>query len=254
MSVSVSEDPEQQDLPETICPTPKKSRFATLEAAQRAADQAGFELDKKLYPYTTCKCKWVHLTSKKAVAQAAASRTLQEICDLDDEAFGKIVRDAVTARGMPEEAALLRSPELALRWSDALKQFQIDVEMQLAARAGEKDADTREWRKKIAIVKKSIFENRAEARALCARSAVQHRMPPSPQVRDERRRQTALREIGGEQAVNRLIAAHQAEFNVYLIEEFGKIGAEVPERILRYAAQNQAEREGSEQDEDQSAG
>lgn len=46
----------------TDCPTPSKHRYATREAAVKAAKRQRLSVGKQLNPHE-CRCGWVHLTS-----------------------------------------------------------------------------------------------------------------------------------------------------------------------------------------------
>ncbi|WP_158819119.1 MULTISPECIES: hypothetical protein [Streptomyces] len=50
-----------------------------------------------------------------------------------------------------------------------------------------------------------------------------------------------LRALAGEAAVQRLIAAHNAEFDDYLTEEYALLGISLPARIERYRRERGAD-------------
>ncbi|MFJ5089999.1 hypothetical protein [Streptomyces sp. NPDC088674] len=47
--------------PDPACPTPRKPRYATAEAAEIAAERTVIPFGRQLNAYT-CRCGWVHLT------------------------------------------------------------------------------------------------------------------------------------------------------------------------------------------------
>lgn len=252
----MNEEITEQDLPVNGCPTPTKKRFATLEAAEMQAEHAGFALGKTLYPYNTCRCGWYHLTSKKNRATLVVPRSLDELCGLDDEDFHTLVRDDATGNIHHVEAVLLRYPVLLLWWGAALKAFQINVEMQLAARKGDVDPVALEWRKRTAIVRRSIAERRAEFRKLASQTspkdlhAGQVRRPSLEQAQ-ETGSQKALRAVAGEAAIDRLITAHPRDFTKFLMEEYEKVGADTPPRIEKWRRKHEAVRKSEEGEEDE---
>lgn len=207
----------------TECPTPKKSRFATVEAAESAAERASFELNKTLHPYDTCPCGWVHLTSKKQRVNETPTAT--RLAELGDEAFAKLVQDDIRKTAHPSDAAQLRHPENLERWRRVLVQFRRELEKQLALKVGLRDEETKDWRRRTNVVR------------LAATSAFDECTSLINQVRIEntarRREEKKQRHEAGERAIDRLIAAHQIEFQHYLKEECEALGVELPQRILR---------------------
>jgi hypothetical protein len=221
----------QQVEPSPPCPTPKKARFATMEAALDAARRASFALNKSLYPYDTCPCGWVHLTSKTRNAVAAdAPSVLTDGVDLDQDEFMLLVRNEVVGRCSPQDAEKLRSRLYLVRWSDALKAFQIDISAQLAERAGMRDEESVAWRKRLANVQRSLALRRAEVKQLL-RSYYSSSGEVVAQIAHGERKE--LRRIAGERAVLRLKKAHHEEFGRYLAEEFKNAGLPVSENLAR---------------------
>jgi hypothetical protein len=229
-----------QELPENGCPTPRKHRFATMEAALKEVEYAGFALNKQLYPYDTCQCGWIHLSSKKDRTPKGVARTLEQLVNLDEEEFAKLVRDEVRGKIHAHEAKLLRSSDLLIRWAGALKIFQIDINAQLAVKSGQRDPDTIEWRGRLGAVQLRLSERRQEARLLCAKRYGRRLPEQAVAVESDlsQDHQPELRRVAGERAIDRLIQGHRKEFTQYLVEEFEAVGAEIPARILRYAAEH----------------
>lgn len=208
----------------TECPTPKKSRFATLEAAEAAAKKASFELSKTLYPYETCPCGWIHLTSKPFRVNQIPTKT--SLAALGDVAFAKIVQDDVKKVAHPDDSAALRHHENLQRWRTALKQFRYEMQKQLASKSGEKGAGVTEWRKRVSVVILSIASTFDECTSLINQVRIENT--------EKRRQEKGKRHEAGERAIDRLIEAHQVEFQEYLAEECAALGAELPKRIRRY--------------------
>lgn len=208
----------------TDCPTPKKSRFATIEAAEAAATRAQFELDKTLYPYDTCPCGWVHLTSKKQRVNETPLAT--RVAELGDEAFMQLVQEDVKKTVHPSDAVELRHPENLFRWRNALRQFRRDLEKQLADKVGLEDEATKEWRRRVTVVRLAV----ATAYDECTSLINQVRIENTERKQAEREQ----RHEAGERAIDRLISAHQIEFQRYLQEECEALGVELPKRIRRY--------------------
>lgn len=231
----------------TECPTPKKSRFATMEAAEAAVRKASFELNKALYTYDTCPCGWIHLTSKLVrVNQVPAATSLALLGDME---FAKIVQDDVKKVAHPDDSAALRHPENLQRWRAALRRFGIEMEKQLVSKSDDKSADAKEWRKRASVVRLSIASTFDECTSLINQVRIENTQ--------KKRQEKDQRHEAGERAIDRLIAAHQIEFQEYLAEECERLGVELPKRIRRYlelerlksSEQNDVPRETSEADD-----
>lgn len=205
----------------TECSTPRKIRFATQEAADAAVRRASFEMNKTLYTYDTCPCGWIHLTSKKSRVSEVPSIT--GLVAVGDEMFEKVVRDDVRKIAHPDDSAALRHPENLERWRRTLRHFQVELEKQLANKAGDRSQDAAEWRKRIQIVRLSTVDILDECRTLID----QQRRDNSAKNRPRREQRGEVGEI----AVKRLIEAHQEEFDQYLIEEFEKAGVDLPKGL-----------------------
>lgn len=218
----------------TECPTPKKRRFATLEAAKHEMETASFVLNKTLYPYDTCPCGWIHLTSKK-------NRSSQSVIDGQASAhpeFAQIVRLDVKSECSEEDSRQLRQPENLARWRQELAIFRGELMRQFEIRKSDQSPEMKEWRSKTERVLFSVNVRMGEARALINEQRL---------IAEQRRKeQRQLREDAGERAVYRLVKAHQAEFTRYLLEECGAVGAEIPRRIARHAELRELEGESSE--------
>ncbi|MER6605931.1 hypothetical protein ABT282_08445 [Streptomyces sp. NPDC000927] len=219
------------------CPTPKKHRFATMEAALIEIERAGFALNKKLYAYDTCECGWIHLTSKesRAIHNPKGARTLEQLIKLGDDEFDELVRSDVRGRAHPDESKMLRNPLLVRRWAAAMKAFQISLSVQLVQKAGQRDPEIMEWRARLAVVQKNLSDRRNEARAICSNISLRNLPTPFPEGKSSEQRE--LRKAAGERAIDRLIEGNREEFTQYLIEEYAELGAKIPPRILKYADQ-----------------
>jgi hypothetical protein len=215
----------------TDCPTPKKKRFATIEAAQAAADKASFELDKTLYPYETCPCGWIHLTSKERRVNETPSAT--SLGSLDGVAFAKVVQDDVRGTAHEDDSAALRHPQNLNRWRLALLDFKADVNRQRASRVSEKGDDVDEWRQRVSVVQRTIAMRLTECRSHIEYVRIQNT--------ERKRAEKDQRHEAGERAVDRLVEAHQQEFQQYLQEECEALGVELPKRIRRYLELEQLE-------------
>lgn len=221
-------------VPANTCPTPTKSRFATQEAAQKAAHRASNVLGKTLYPYDTCPCGWVHLTSKKRYASSVEAVTADGGV-LSDEDFARLIRNEVVGRCAPEDAATLRRPEHLLRWADALKGFQIDIATQLAVKAGQRDAETAAWRRRLARVQKALADRRLEVKRLLIECHSDNdRRVASIRSADERELFKEKKRTAGENAILRLKNAHPQEFVTYLKEEYAAVGLAIPASFAKY--------------------
>lgn len=240
------------------CPTPDKSRYATREGAESAAQRVQIPLGKLLNPYECDDCGWWHLTSR-ATKPVGPPTSAEEIAVLDEARFEELVIREIRGQAYREEREALRQPALVRRWEAALKLFQIDMEGQFARRVGDLTPAAMDWRRRAAFLRTNAALRRAEARSIITAMERERAGPPSPPglpgegsravlaaKRDEHldavvdndastpSSQRDLRRRAGEAAIQRLIEAHYREFAAYLIEECGVLGAKVPERVLRY--------------------
>lgn len=218
----------------TECPTPRKHRFATLEAAEAEVKTASFVLSKTLYPYDTCPCGWIHLTSKRIRANQSV---LEGTASAHPE-FMMIVRSDVKCESSEEDSQKLRQPENLARWREELGIFRSELMRQFEIRKQDQSPEMKGWRSKMERVLYSINVRMGEARAL-----INEQRLLSEQQNEEKRQ---LREDAGERAIDRLIKAHQDEFTRYLVEEYGSAGVEVPRRVARHAELRELEGESSE--------
>lgn len=230
--------PAQRHTLYTECPTPKKARFATIEAANAAAERASFELSKTLYPYENCPCGWVHLTSRKQRLNRTPSAT--PVGALDLEAFAKVVQDDVRGRAHEDDSAALRHPENLERWHRALTAFKSDVNRQRASRVSEQGDDVDEWRQRVTVVQQIIGIRLTECRSHIEQVRIQNTQ--------KKKAAKEQRNEAGERAIDRLITAHQLEFQRYLEEECEALGVELPKRIRRYLELEQLNNHSAEKD------
>jgi hypothetical protein len=199
----------------SLCPTPKKQRFATMEAAQAVADRASFALRKTLIPYDNCSCGWIHLSKERKTVQ---TEMLTGDGPWDDETFAVVTRADVMDQAAPADAARLREGATAIRWANALKTFQVDISAQLAARAGLRDPEVVAWRRRLGRVQGVLRQRRAEAKQLC----IDHyaNKPKDPEAE--------LSKSASWRARERLVEAHMIEFMGYVVKEFEAVGLEPP--------------------------
>jgi hypothetical protein len=214
---------------DAMCPTPRKSRFATMEMAAPAARRASLSLGKNLYPYENCPCGWIHLTSRE---DGGRNEPLLNGGPVDEALFALVVRDDVVNRCAISDAEALRDPKNLDRWKDALWVFWIDTEAQLAKRAGIRDKETMEWRKRVKLTQNAIRVRRAEVRQLLRERAEQQRAVAAANNTPIMK---ARRRSAGERAVQRLKDAHPDEFMTYLAEEYVAEGLPMGGKLAEYA-------------------
>lgn len=212
-----------------LCPTPTKTRFATLSAAQSAADRAGFVFQKTLHPYDDCPCGWIHLTSKGTKDNRRES--LLSNGPVDDLVFALVVRDDVMGRCAAQDSEILRTPEHMVRWSDALKTFQVDLSAQMAERKGIYGSETQAWRKRMRAVERALREKRAEAKRLMYETYTLNPQNKRPKSQNDNKKQ---RVAAGDRALQRLKEAHFEEFMTYVAEEYIADGLPLKGNITQY--------------------
>lgn len=215
------------------CPTPAKSRNATVSAAQSAARRSRLGVGKDLYPYE-CPCGWHHLTSKKPTEAAPAPADVASVHQLDDDAFRRLVLRDAQYQAPLVYARALRDPSMLHRWITALKDLQRD----LAAELNEAPNDD-PWRTQAEQLRAALGQRREEAAHVVRETGA---CIPVPRKDSSVRR---LREAAGELAVNRLIAAHRSQFTELLAEEYERLGIDLPNRIAQHLAQHRGETEAS---------
>lgn len=210
-----------------LCPTPAKARYATREAAITAALRQRLARDKLLHPYQ-CEptCSWWHLTSSAPVALTPDD--VAAVANLDPTEFRQLVIHEAQGRAPRVHALALRDRSLLHHWILEIKAVQRELQRQMERRARFQDERSQQWRAETTTLQGALGARRQEAAALIARPG-----PVSPEV-SQRRSQGELREQAGDIAIKRLTDAHRAEFTRYLVEEFARVGAEVPKRIRRY--------------------
>lgn len=226
----------------TRCPTPTKSRYATVTAADQAAHRTGLTIGLPLRPYE-CACTWWHLTKSAAPEHATTQATpaaIQYLATLPDIDFREIV--ALEARGQGEAIhnAALRDAALLRRWRKNLGQLMGDVDQQLADRRHERSLAGHDWRKRAVTYRNTLTLRTSECRRLLAE--LQEYMARTKQSRlvDAQIAAAAgttaseLRRHAGEVAIERLINAHGGEFSGYLAEALKELGLNVPDRVKRH--------------------
>ena len=212
------------------CPTPTKSRFATREAAESSARRAQIGVGTLLQPYL-CEvaCGWWHLTSHARPQQPDLEPTaadIEAVHTLGDDDFRELVANDARGGASRLRSRILRDPSLAHRWIATIKVLQADLAVQFAQRAGRTDDPTRQWRVKATAFQAALTQRRAEAGVIAGSL---RRITPSRNA-DQREQRAAA----GENAIQRLIDAHQREFTQLLVEEYERLGIELPGRIRRW--------------------
>lgn len=222
----------------TACPTPLKARFATQAAAESAARRAVLGVGKYLTPYSCDEsCGWWHLTSKpRPPVPEVTLADVAAVHQLDEDAFRELVGNDARNGAAPLRSMALRDPSLAARWVRALKDLQRDLNAQFRLRSGDYDKDTRAWRLGAEKFQASLRERRSEAVEIIRVAGTAVVDPGSSQQAERDGREAA-----GELAVNRLIAAHRAEFTELLAEEYERVGVALPGRIQRHLDSHRAE-------------
>ncbi|OPC84147.1 hypothetical protein B4N89_27345 [Embleya scabrispora] len=211
------------------CPTPDKARFATLEAAQSFAIRKFLSLGIMLRPYGDCSCEWYHLTSQGSdeltPTETELAREYARLRDLDPPAFVTLVRDDALGRTSKSTAAALRTPGLLERWRAALKELKTDIHAQIEQSRAQEHPGSRDWRNRIAHLQRRLAVRSAETNSLAVAFSTQG----TPATSDAE----PSRATCGERAVERLVAAHRAEFDRLVHEEYTAAGLSIPQNLLR---------------------
>ncbi len=214
----------------TTCPTPTKSRFATRKAAESSARRVQLSIGTLLQPYL-CEeaCGWWHLTSHarpKQPDREPTSAEVEAVRAMGDEDFRELVANDARGGASQLRSRILRNPSLAHRWIATLKALNGDIAVQFAERVGRTDVHTRQWRIKATAFQAAVSQRRAEATLI---AGALNRVTPSRNASQREQRAAA-----GENAIQRLIDAHQREFTQLLVEEYARLDLELPNRIRRY--------------------
>lgn len=258
------------------CPNPQKKRYATSEAARKAAVGVQAAIPVPLYPYI-CVCTWYHLS--KQPSDTVPTNAVAEPDDIhrlelqSDTTFRETV--SLEARGklpMADRIAL-RHSSLLLRWNRTLKELRADVNQDLNSRRHDNTLTAYDWRKRAEGYRDTLTLRLQECNDLRARRLeqarqdreahsagpvdLQHRAAASNAARRAARNEETdrqmdtygvpqhadkeLRRQAGERAVKRLIDAHGHEFSQYLAEECAVLGATLPNRIRKYLTDQPAD-------------
>ncbi|MFD9004463.1 hypothetical protein ACFV0T_26480 [Streptomyces sp. NPDC059582] len=255
------------------CPTPDKKRYATREAAEKAAHRSQIAITEPLHPYI-CICTWTHLS--KQPSDQVPTDAIPDATDLarlqlqSDNAFRETVtKDARGQLPMTDRIAL-RHTSLLHRWKDVLEEIRAEVNRDLNSAPRDNSLASHDWRKRAEGYRDVLTLRLQECRDLRAqdleRTKPHHTVttdadldsPQDPQGRAaasnaSRREARAaetdrfldahgvpqhtnkeLRRQAGERAVQRLIDAHGTEFSHYLAEECAVLGATLPNRVRKY--------------------
>ncbi|MEU9405698.1 hypothetical protein AB0E08_08325 [Streptomyces sp. NPDC048281] len=190
------------------CPEEKKRKFTSREQAMLAAGESG-RPDLNSY---LCVCGWWHLTKKNSVGRAS-EQLVQTLRAASEKEFASLVLAELEGKATPDEAAALRSDDLLWRWKQALSTLLVESQQQLNATLDRDDSFTREWRKRRQRWVQQAAARRKEMSLLLR----------SLQIRraEERRAGKDARVTPRNRAIDRLINAHQDEFDRLLKEEEG---------------------------------
>jgi hypothetical protein len=159
---------------------------------------------------------------------------------MSDEEFALLVGADVRGGVSPAQAGALRSAVVVTRWQEALKALEVDLNGQLAERAGDRSVEASDWRRRTERVRLVVRERRVEV------ARIRQALGSAAEVERLRLAAAGLsvreaRAAAGEVAQRRLVAAHAAEFGLLLAEEFERAGLVVPARVARHVARNRAE-------------
>ncbi|MFI7890949.1 hypothetical protein ACIFUY_06750 [Streptomyces sp. CACIS-1.16CA] len=241
----------------TPCPHPTKSRYATLEAATKAAHRVTHQVGLPLRPYE-CPCSWWHLTKTPAPAAlpTASDATLadvQRLASLPDIDFRNIVAADARGEGKPGDRGALRAPQILTRWKRCLGQLHKDLNDQFQDNRGDKSLLAEDWRKRATSYRETLALRLSECRRLKAEAHAEMVRNKEYKKHDAEVAAAAgasvqeLRAHAGEVAKERLINAHQAEFRRYLVDAYTDLGISLPARIRRRIAESAPETLNEEQ-------
>ncbi|MFC8207882.1 hypothetical protein [[Kitasatospora] papulosa] len=247
------------------CPTPEKTgRYATREGAESAARRAQIGVGKHLYPYP-CACTWWHLSHTKTAAPLpntpANPIDVTRLRTIPDITFRGIVAADATGKAPTPDRLALRHPHNHKRWARILSELITDIHQQRKDRKDDQTLSAHDWRKRSTAYEAALQVLVAECRQLQsdakvkalqdaeaaqadseARAAAEaehkaKQAAKAQQAANERiakASQKELRRLAGEAAINRLIDAHGPEWCQLLAEECDRIGAEPPNRVVKY--------------------
>lgn len=210
---------------DTRCPTPEKTRFATVELAkQRANLRTSLEPHKKYRVYP-CSCGWHHLTTQQEVPVfTAPAETAAELLALNAVDFRHIVSCDVKNRLGTRARELLRTADVNPRWRSELRLLWLE-----ALREQDVARDD-EHRKNILAFQEHIRVRRQEAekiRVTYLESLITD-MPRDP------RSKSSLRRVALRAALMRLCNEHKTQLRRIYLEEVAKDwpeGDALPERL-----------------------
>jgi hypothetical protein len=192
------------------CPTPEKQHFSSKEAAEATAATRANTGGRLLFPYQ-CQCGAWHLSGRRSVAPISNPLLVERLSNLEDPEFDVLVSAELRGRATPEEAAALRTPELAYRWLKTLRRLSTSIQAQMAEKKGLQDAETNEWR--AAMVRRLGY---IQARSLEIKSITG--------METEGTKEDLLRKRAANAAKRRLVALHLDEYKQLLAEELEERG------------------------------
>ncbi|XCM28925.1 hypothetical protein ABXI76_05570 [Streptomyces parvus] len=235
----------------TPCPHPTKSRYATLEAANKAAHRVTHQAGLPLRPYE-CPCSWWHLTKTPApaalpTASDATLADIQRLASLPDIDFRNIVAADARGEGKPGDRGALRAKQNLTRWKRCLGQLHKDLNDQFQENRGNPSLLAEDWRKRAAGYRETLTLRLSESRRLKAEAHAEMVRNQEYKKHDAEVAAAAgatvqeLRAHAGEVAKERLINAHQPEFRRYLIDAYAELGISLPARIRRRIAESATE-------------
>ncbi|MER7815614.1 hypothetical protein [Streptomyces sp. NPDC096153] len=188
------------------CPTPSKTRYATIEAAETSAERIRAQEGPSLRAYE-CGCAWWHLSRSQFADlpdEAPDPDEVQRIQRLPTIQLRQLVARDVSSKAPVPARLALRHPSNLARWMKILTQLVDDADQQLQDRREKPTPAYLDWRR----------------RAIGYRNALEIRVTECRWRLGQAPEQAAAELTGPERrAIDRLITAHADEFRRYLAEE-----------------------------------
>lgn len=202
------------------CPTPRKLRYRTEGDAKYAAKKRHNSVGIPLYVYK-CPCGTWHLTKQRQNVSDIVECHILGIghaLGVDMETFLNVTMRDVHGLMDPDEAEILRHPEVRQRWANALLIMQQRTETELSRTRGINTTHN-EWRAQLIEQLSLIGERRREVGGLGVAPATV-KVPPRVSNRTE------LRRTAGDRTIETLVGRHRDEFNEIFATEAERIGLE----------------------------
>jgi hypothetical protein len=207
------------------CPTPRKIRYNTRNAAKNAAGVRSRSTGFPLYVYR-CRCGSWHMTRQRQEitdVPLVQVHGLGHILGMDDETFINTVICDITGDLDPSDGQFLRHPDVASRWKAGLTTVRQRVERQLASlnKLRSLSAEDDEWRMLLTETVDAITARQRECAGLLLPAVS---VTPAVAATTAAVSKRLVRRSAGDRALELLVNRHLSEFTKLFHVEARRVG------------------------------